>query len=204
VIEERCPYYHFHEIEMLRKQFLYQGYRAARREAIRPRQGELLFRLTHYFRSQNILQIGVSMGLSTLYLSSYAQGLRCLSLEKEPKNAGIARQVYEKAARTPVDLRVGDYQTTLPEALKELGRVDFVFFNTRREPANLQLFEACLPYVHAGSLFVLEGIKANRTMRELWKTIGRHPEVSVTVDLYSLGIVFFNKKLHKRNYTVYF
>ena len=42
-----------------------------------------------------------------------------------------------------------------------------------------------------------EGIKASRKMRELWEEICACPEVTVTLDLYSLGIVLFNKKLHK-------
>ena len=48
------------------------------------------------------------------------------------------------------------------------------------------------------------GIKASRKMRELWEEICACPEVTVTLDLYSLGIVLFNKKLHKRDYIVYF
>ena len=54
------------------------------------------------------------------------------------------------------------------------------------------------------TIFVFEGIKASRKMREFWKEVCAHPEVTVTIDLYSMGIVFFNKKLHKRDYIVYF
>ena len=53
------------------------------------------------------------------------------------------------------------------------------------------------------SLFLRES-KQSRKMREFWKEICSHPEVTVTIDLYSMGIVFFNKKLHKRDYIVYF
>ena len=49
-----------------------------------------------------------------------------------------------------------------------------------------------------------KGQKRRVKMREFWKEICSHPEVTVTIDLYSMGIVFFNKKLHKRDYIVYF
>ena len=156
VIEEKCSYYSFYDIELLRKQLLFRegeitypdrqnkGKRKTRsigeivkRESIRPKHGALLFRLTNYFKSKNILQIGTTMGLSTLYLTSYATGLRCIALENVP-------------------------------------------------------------------VFVFGGIKASRKMRELWEEICACPEVTVTLDLYSLGIVLFNKKLHKRDYIVYF
>lgn len=223
VIEERCSYYSFNDIELIRKQLLFRDeaipYRDRRqagkmrsrtigdivsREAIRPKQGALLFRLANYFKPQNILQVGTSVGLSTLYLTSYATGLRCIALEECPELATVARITLEKAARNPVDLRTGDYRELLSGALKELGKVDFVFFNALSDqPNNVWLFNECTKQAHDGSVFVFEGIKSNRKMRELWKHIGTHPDVTVTVDLYSMGIVFFNKKLHKRNYIVY-
>jgi predicted O-methyltransferase YrrM len=207
VIEESRPYYCFADIELLRKRLLLKENPFARlvaQEAIRPKQGALLFRLSQHFRARHILQIGSSMGLSTLYLTAYTQGVQCIALEKRPEHASIARWVYAQAARTPIDLRLGDYATLLPCALEQLGTVDFVFFNTRREASNQALFQTCAAYAKADTVFVFEGIKANRAMRELWKTVCADPQVSVTLDLYSMGIVFFNKKWHKRNYTVYF
>ena len=197
VIEEKCSYYSFYDIELLRKQLLFKegeitypdrqnkGKRKTRsiseivkRESIRPKHGALLFRLANYFKSKNILQIGTTMGLSTLYLTSYATGLKCIALENVPEFATIARQAFAK---------------------------DFVFFNTLYEQHNnLWLFNECMKYAHNDTVFVFEGIKASRKMRELWEEICACPEVTVTLDLYSLGIVLFNKKLHKRDYIVYF
>ena len=224
VIEERCSYYSFYDIELIRKQLLFRDDVIAypdrqqkgklcrrtvgeivEREAIKPKHGALLFRLTNYFKSRNILQLGSSMGLSTLYLTSYAPGLKCIALENVPEFAPIARIAYEKGGHNPVDLRIGSNKELLPQALEDLKQVDFVFFNTLYEqPDNVWLFNECTKYAHDGSLFVFEGIKANQKMREFWKEICARPEVTVTIDLYSMVIVFFNKKLHKRNYIVYF
>lgn len=224
VIGERCPYYRFYDIELIRKQLLFrdnlitypdrsnQGRlrsctvgQIVEREAIKPKQGALLFRLTNYFKPQTILQLGPSMGLSTLYLTSYAPGLTCIALEDVPEFAPIALTAFEKGARNPIDLRTGTFRDLLPQALKELGKVDFVFFNTLYEQeSNLWLFQTCVKQVHDETIFVFEGIKTSRKMRAFWQEVSSHPEVTVTVDLYSIGIVFFNKRLHKRNYIVYF
>lgn len=224
VIEERCPYYSFYDIELIRKQLLFRDNRITypdrrqkgrlrsrtigqivEREAIRAKHGALLFRLANYFKSRHILQFGPSMGLSTLYLTSYSPDVRCIALETVPEFASIARIAFDKAARSPIDLRVGSYKDLLPEALKEMPQLDFVFFNTLYEQQNNRwLFEECLKHVHGDTVFVFEGIKTSRKMRDFWQEICRHPEVTVTIDLYSMGIVFFNKRLHKRDYIVYF
>jgi predicted O-methyltransferase YrrM len=207
IIEERCPYYCFDDIELLRKRLRFEPKPVpgiVAHEAIHPKQGALLFRLTHYFRAQNILQIGAAMGLSTLYMTSYRAGVNCITLEKRQQHAAIARWVYEKAARTPIDLRVGDYAELLPLALKGMDSMDFVFFNTRREPAAKEMFELCAQLAHDDTVFVFEGIKTSNIMRNIWISVCKHPKVTVTIDLYTLGVVLFNRKLHKRNYTVYF
>lgn len=224
VIEERCSYYSFSDIELIRKQLVFRDDRITypdwrqkgklrqrtigeivAREAIKPKHGALLFRLTNYFKSRNILQFGSSMGLSTLYLTSYSTHLNCIALESVPEFASIARVSFEKAAHNPIDLRVGGYMDLLPQALKDMERLDFVFFNTLYEQQNLLfLFEECLKHAHNETIFVFEGIKANRSMREFWQMLCKHSGITVTVDLYSIGLVFFNKSLHKRNYIVYF
>lgn len=224
VINESCSYYSFCDIELLRKQLLFRDQLIAypgrqqrgcirqrtvgeivEREAIKPKHGALLFRLTNYFKSKNILQLGPSMGLSTLYLTSYAPGLKCIALESVPEFATIARLVFEKEGKNPVDLRIGAYADLLPQALEDMGKTDFIFFNTLYEQHNnLSLFNECMKYIHEDTVFVLEGIKVSSKMRELWQNICARPDVTVTVDLYSMGIVFFNRKLHKRNYKVYF
>ncbi|MDH6535525.1 SAM-dependent methyltransferase [Parabacteroides sp. 52] len=224
VINDRCSFYCFQEIENVRKHLLQkntlitypdrrhknksrQASLAAvvKREAIQPKRGALLFRLTNYFKAEKILQIGPSMGISTLYLSAYAPGLTCVSLERVAELAMISGEVYKQAARTAIDLQVGSYRQLLPGILQKMGKVDFVFFNGRIEQECLfDLVTACLPYTHENSVFVVEDINRNKEMRTSWKKICSLPEVSVSLDLFSLGIVLFNKKLHKRNYIVYF
>lgn len=224
VIEEKCLYYSFYDIELVRRQFFFRQELIAypdsrqkglfrqctvggivRREGIRPAHGALLFRLANYFKPQHILQVGASVGLSTLYLTSYAKGLKCIVLENVPAFADIARQVFDKAGCTSVELRVGAYKALLPAALEEMKRPDFIFFNALEDETDAaELFNQCLAHVHNDTVCVCAGIQTTPRMRAFWKTVCGLPEVTVTLDLYSVGIILFNKKLHKRNYIVYF
>lgn len=224
VIEEKSAYYSFYDIELLRKQLLFdetpvsypdrqnRGKRRSRtvaditrKEAIKPSHGALLFRLVNYFKSRRILQVGTNIGLSTLYLTSYSHELRCVALESVPAFSPIAKRLFEKAAHNPIDLREGDYRELIPKAIDDLGGIDFVFFNTLYEQQDSRLlFDECLKRASDETVFVIEGIKTSRKMRDFWKEIQALPEVTVTLDLYALGIVLFNKRLHKRDYIVYF
>ncbi len=82
---------------------------------------------------------------------------------------------------------------------------DFVYFNMQDyDICCSSLFNKCVEQTHQNSVFVFKGIKSSSKMRIAWKEICSHPKVTVTMDLYALGIVFFNDKLHKRNYITYY
>jgi predicted O-methyltransferase YrrM len=220
VIAERCPFYCFGEIEQLRDKFLADATRAphsssSRRkrlntiarivahEGIRPRKGELLFRLVNYLKPATVLQVGSTVGFSTLYLSSYRPDVKCVSIEKHAEYAAISSRVYA-GVRNSIEHHVGEYELLLPAVLDKIGEVDFVFFNTWRETNNRWLFNSCLSYKGKHSVFVFEGISRNRDMRKFWKYICSHPDVSTTLDLFTMGIVFFDPNLSKRNYSIFF
>jgi len=222
VIGEKGHFYRFHDIELIRKRLLQSNETISIRDirsgkekkagiagivqkkAISAKKGELLFRLANHLQSRNILQVGSSVGISTLYLTSYAPGLTCISIEADTFS-GISQWVYQEAARTKINVLTGEYNQLFVNALQEGQKPDLIFFNGTDEQMNtLSLFITSIPYVEDRTVFVFDGIKKNKQMRTTWKEIIAHPEVTVSLDLFSLGIVFLNKKLHKRNYKVYF
>ncbi len=226
VIRENGCYYFFHDIELLRKKLLMREEKITypdwhsrknnkirtrtiseivRGEAISPKSGRLLFRLVNYFKPEKILMIGPTVGLSTLYLTSYRKGVESISLEQYEAFAALSRSIYEEVSLNPVQLRTGGYKETLEPALKDLGQVDFVYLNAiHQDTLYPWMFTTILTYSHPETVLVVKGIKSNKRMREFWQLMKEHPKTTVTLDLFSMGIVLLNNKLHKRNYKVYF
>lgn len=218
VIEERCPYYCFQTIEVVRKQLLQSEReirlapgqppqtvgRAARRGEIPARHGQLAFRLANYFQPKRVLQIGTGLGISTLYLTSYASDLQCIALERNPAFREWVRWCLAKAGRSTVDLRTGEYRELLPGVLQDLGTADFVFIHAPEAAGDLlPIFDLCVNHIQPESVFLIEGIRAGREMREAWEAIKARQEVAVTFDMYDVGLVCFNKRLHRKDYLVY-
>lgn len=223
VIDERAAFYCEHDIELTRKKISYteqifylpavngqeeqnfSPHQIIEKVAIKPKNGALLIRMANYFKPRNILQIGEAAGFSTLYLSSYSSDVQVVVLEEHKGRAALCRAVFEKHKATNIHLQEGSYYDTLPVALSEAGLVDFVYLDFLNSPQlNTYVIEQCLPRLHDQSVLVVAGIKTSKEKKEFWKHLCFRPEVSVTVDVYEFGIVFFNKKLYKRNYIVSF
>ena len=145
--------------------------------------------------------MGTSLGISTLYQFYAARDSKIISLEGCPMTAGAAKANFQRLKVDDIIQKVGEFDTTLPSAIKELGRLDYAFFdgNHRKKPT-LKYFEQCLAHAHEGSVFIFDDIYWSEEMQEAWKTIQGHPEVTLTIDLFFLGIVFFRKEQRQKEH----
>lgn len=215
VIDERCAYYAYDRIEIVRRQLLQMGAplgttgmsigRATARYGIRKSHGQLLFRLANYFKPKQIVQVGTGMGLSTLYLTGYSAHVQCISLEEDPARAEWARWCLERMGKRHVRVERGGYESLLPKALAQFETVDFLFFNAPERATELYgMFEKCVGHIQPDTVLVVEGLRASRAMQDFWERVKAHPATVLTFDLYHVGLVFFNKKMYRKDYIVYF
>ena len=174
----------------------------ARHAAKPPRLAQLLFRLVNHFQPATVLELGTSLGLSTAYLALASTRSQVVTFEGCPATAAVARATFAGLDLPNVRLVAGNLDQTLPATLATLGHpVDFVFFdgNHRAEPT-LRYFETCLAHAHEASVFVLDDIHWSPEMEQAWAAIQAHPAVTVTIDLFYVGLVFFRKKQPRQDF----
>jgi predicted O-methyltransferase YrrM len=166
---------------------------------------ELLERMCAYFNPEFALEIGSSVGISTMYQAAGIKQGYLFALEGNHDSVKVARHNIEQAELPQVQFREGLFDHTLPELLNELPRVDYVFFDGNHQlDATLQYFEWCLQKAHKGTVFVFDDIRWSDEMLLAWNKIKNHPLVTVSVDLYSMGIIFFRTEQEKEHFTIRF
>ncbi|WP_430812999.1 O-methyltransferase [Carboxylicivirga sp. RSCT41] len=165
--------------------------------------GELLFRLLQEFKPVSVLELGTSIGISSLYLSLSDKRRPVYTIEGCDNTAHVAKNTFEDMACHNVNQVVGQFQDVLPDLCAQLKQLDFVFFDGHHEKnATLNYFNNCLPYAVNDSVFVFDDIHWSKGMEEAWEIICSHPNVTVSMDLFQLGIVFFRKECQKQHFVV--
>lgn len=162
------------------------------KSAVSPQwQGELLFRLINYLQPQNRLELGTSLGISTLYQYIPLRNAPFYTLEGCPNIAQVAAKNFQKLKAKHIHQYIGDFQDTLPNVLKELQRLDYVFIdgNHQMKPT-LSYFNQCLEYSHNDTIFVFDDIHWSQGMEAAWEAIKAHPKVTLSIDLFYMGLVF--------------
>lgn len=167
----------------------------------RKKWAQILYRIVNFSSTQNALELGTSLGITTAYIASVNSQIKCISLEGSEEIANIAHTNLKKLDITNAYIKVGNIDKTLNKALAEIKKVDFVFFdaNHRKEPT-LKYFTQCLQLTHQNTIFVFDDIYWSKEMNQAWEIIKKHELVTSTIDLFEIGIVFFNKNLPKKNF----
>jgi len=167
--------------------------------------GQLLFRIIRYFNAVNVLELGTSIGITTSYLASSSSKIKCTSLEGCPQLVQNAGSNFKKLNLNNIELVVGNIDSTLEDVLNKTDKLDFIFIDANHySEAVIKYFEMCLSKVHNDSVIILDDIYWSEDMEKAWKIIKDHPRVTSTVDIFQMGIVFFNSHLHKKNYKLHY
>ncbi len=168
-----------------------------------PKLGQLFHRIIGLYQYKNIFDLGTSFGLTTAYLSSQVVDSQITSFEGCPETAKIAQENFTKLSLKNINIIVGNIDETLTQKLNEIPSLDFVFFdaNHRYEPT-VRYFEQCLEKAHEGSCFIFDDIYWSDEMKQAWQYIKNHSSVTVSLDLFWVGIVFFNKKQTKQDFVL--
>ncbi|QQL48735.1 O-methyltransferase [Mucilaginibacter ginkgonis] len=168
-----------------------------------PKLAQLLYRLAADLQPANIIELGTCLGTTTLYLHAAAPNAKIYTLEGCPQTAGVAQKGFDKTGAKNIQLITGNFDDTLPPLINELDQLDFVFIDgNHQKQATLDYFNRCLPKVHENSLLIFDDIYWSEGMKEAWTEIKKHLDVTATVDLFWIGLVFFKKGRMKEDFKI--
>lgn len=168
-----------------------------------PRLAQLIYRLAKASQPKSIVELGTCLGITTAYLSKACPDADVITIEGCPETAKVAYQNFLDLDLHNVELRVGNFDKLFPEVINESGQLDFVYIDgNHRKDATINYFNWCLPKVHQGSLLIFDDIYWSKGMKEAWEEIKAHPEVTVTIDLFWIGLVYFRKGQVKEHFKI--
>lgn len=175
----------------------------ARRSAIPPRYGRLLLNLSEAYGGKSIIELGTSLGMSTMYLAAGAPGSIVYTIEGCPECSAIASDNFSIAGLDNIKVLTGSFDEHIPglgKAGVDPGLV-FIDGNHRREPV-LSYFNQLAEISSNDTVFVFDDIHSSAEMGEAWGTIKNDKRVTASVDIFRMGIVFLKTGITRNHYTV--
>lgn len=177
------------------------------KHAAKPKKyGQLLFRIVNHYQPYTILELGTSLGITTSYLALGNQQANLVTIEGSKAIAEKALENFAYLGVNNVKLVQGNFDRILPKTVEALAKIDMAFVdgNHRKKPT-LDYFEQLLPVMTESSVMVFDDIHWSADMEEAWEQIRGDKRVMLSIDLFFLGLIFFNPAFKvKQHFTIRF
>ena len=148
-----------------------------------------------------IVELGTSLGITTAYMAMMDSRNKVVTYEGCPSVADIAKENWKALGIKNIDCRVGEITADILD--KDLEQMDVAFIDANHTYAGTcAYFKVLAEKVHAKSVVVVDDIHYNAEMEKAWKAICADERVTSTMDLYQMGLVFFDKAYWKRHYVM--
>ena len=184
ILREKLPYSAFFDVEKLLKgkgvesNFPLEKY-------------HLFFRIAHFFKSENILQIGTDDGADALYLASVGSMpyYACVSDNQKQK------ELHEKLRWIHRNANIFDTFRDIPTQT-----YDLICWKLKNDE-NISI-QNLLDVSNERMCWIIHPLDASAENKKIWEDIKKHPQVRVTFDKKGVGVVILNPDYHKKNYKV--
>ncbi|MEJ8818725.1 O-methyltransferase [Lacibacter sp. H407] len=165
---------------------------------------QLLYRFVNYFQPTQILELGTSLGITTAYLAKAKPTAVVTTMEGSYTIAKIAEENFQRLLLQNIRIVTGNFDETLASTIASASQsFNFVFIdgNHRKEPT-LRYFEQLLAKADSNTVFVFDDIHWSKEMEEAWEHLKQHASVTLTIDLFFIGLVFLRKEQKAKEHFV--
>ncbi|GAA4052127.1 class I SAM-dependent methyltransferase [Flavobacterium chungnamense] len=175
----------------------------AKTAGISPKRAELLFRIVNYFQPESILEIGTSLGLATSALSLGSINAKVITLEGCPNTLSIAKNQCQLQNLNNIEFINTKFEDYLSNCQLNTEHCQLIYFDgNHSKKATLEYFELLLPTTTNDSVWIFDDIHWSKDMEDAWEIIKNHPKVTITIDIFQWGIVFFRTEQEKEHFVI--
>ena len=175
----------------------------AKTAGISAKRAQLLFRISNYFQPENILELGTSLGLATSALALGNKNAQIITLEGCPNTASQCQLQLQKFRINNVACVITEFSGYLTSHNPQLTTHNLIYFDgNHSKEATLAYFDLLLPTITNDSVWIFDDIHWSAEMEIAWEAIKKHPKVSVTIDTFQWGLVFFRREQPKEHFII--
>ncbi|MNJ86215.1 hypothetical protein D3C87_37040 [compost metagenome] len=163
--------------------------------------GEILWKISKYYKPALMLELGTSIGLGAIHLKAGNPGGHLITVEGCDAILSKALKQFDDWDLSGITTICSPFDDFVK--LPALGKYDLVFLdgNHTRE-ATLKYIESLFAHTHSNTAFILDDIRWSEDMWDCWKYLASDPRFHVSVDLGRMGILWRREEQTKEHFTI--
>lgn len=170
----------------------------ARTSASSSQKGKMLFRIAHWFKPKEILELGTNLGISAAYLAAANSKTSVVTIEGDPQIATYARRNFNQLKLNNIKLIEGSFDSYLEEVLNNNSFQLFFIDGNHTYEATIKYVNLITSYVSGDFLIIVDDIYWSAGMKMAWMELQTDPAYNLIIDLFSVGILGHMSELRER------
>ena len=163
----------------------------------------LLFNLVNKYQPKTIIELGTSLGISTLYLSYASINAKIYTIEGDKSIFTVANNLFQKHHLKNIQNFHSTFDDCLPKILEQIQFIDLVYIDGNHSyDATIKYFQQLKQKCNTNSILVFDDIYWSEGMKKAWEEIKQDNDVKFTIDTFHLGFVYFDEIMPKQHFKV--
>ncbi len=150
---------------------------------------------------KNVLELGTSIGLGSAAMAFASKNSIITTVEVNKNLSDIAKKVFRSYQLK--NIRIDN--SAFKDFFKNINNkhLDLVYLDGTYDKKNtIENFNSLLKHAHNESVFIFNNIYCNKEMTEAWNIIKKQKKVTVSIDTFYWGFLFFRKEQPKQHFTI--
>lgn len=154
--------------------------------------GAVLHATAQYLNAKKFLELGTSLGVSTLYMTIANEGIKGISIDANSQAIDIAMTKFKDyGLDSDVSFYLGEFKNALPQILSTNNLIDICYIDGDHSyDATVYNTKYILPYLSPHSVIILDDIRWSRDMFLAWEELISIDPFNITVDFGRIGLLF--------------
>ncbi len=168
-----------------------------------PIYASILHNIVAHYKPADVVEMGTSLGITSLYLQQ-ATSNPIYTLEGSKNVLEIAEENFSHFKEPKPISVLGNFDSTFAEVFSKISNPYLVYIDGNHTyEATMRYFNLILENPEEKSIIIFDDIYWSPDMTRAWQAIKNNPTINLSIDLYQLGIVFFNSDFkEKQNFTL--
>jgi len=181
------------------KQPTTQIHKIARIAGSSKKKASLLIKISNFFNSKKILELGTNVGLGTYALKLGSPQAELVTIEGNPELCNFSQSQFKKLDLAKINLIESEFSKGLEKLDKQCFDLIFIDGNHQYQ-STLDYFRWSLNHLTVDGLIIFDDIYWSKQMTQAWEEIINDNQIHLSIDFFYLGIVMKRPEQRKQHF----
>jgi len=175
----------------------------AKKSLKRPKEAAIIAQIANHYKVDKVIEMGTSLGITTAYIAKRNPLITIQTIESNKEVLALAKKKWEALSISNIESYHSLFDEILPVLIEDIPNSCLFFIDgNHRYEATKAHFNQIAEKSNDQTIMIFDDIHWSKGMEEAWKEILQDDRISLSIDLFEFGILFFNLRLQKEHFII--